>query len=258
MPFNPLLEATPENVIVAGDWHGNTAWARYVIREAAIALEDEPIKIILHTGDFSVWPGTAGAWDLNERLMECSNQKVYVVFVEGNHEWPEGLKNLEIGKADSRILWIPRGYRWEWYDRIWLGLGGAVSLDKSRRTEGVDWWPEEEITVMDALSIEIDGHADVMLTHECPAGVVHAFPPPPPVFHEVDIARSHRHAALLQGIVDTVQPSHLIHGHLHIPYQRISDFGYGPVEVTGLDCDGGLPNYIKLNVRSMEWETIQS
>ena len=56
-------------------------------------------------------------------------------------------------------------------------------------------------------------------------------------------------------VVDAVQPSHLLHGHLHRSYQRTCDFGYGPVEVTGLDCDeGDGANWAVLNVKSMTWE----
>jgi hypothetical protein len=29
-----------------------------------------------------------------------------------------------------------------------------------------------------------------------------------------------------------------MHGHLHLSYQRQVDLGGGPIEVTGLDCDG--------------------
>ena len=83
-----------------------------------------------------------------------------------------------------------------------------------------------------------------MVTHDCPAGVVHAFGPRPREWAEADLARSERHAQRLQRIVDAVQPSHLMHGHLHMAYQRVCDFGYGPVEVTGLDRDGGRgPNW---------------
>ena len=52
-----------------------------------------------------------------------------------------------------------------------LALGGAVSLDRAGRTEGVDWWPQEEITPRQAASVIEAGPAAVMVTHECPAGI---------------------------------------------------------------------------------------
>lgn len=45
-----------------------------------------------------------------------------------------------------------------------------------------------------------------------------------------------------------------MHGHLHMAYQRVCDLGYGPVEVTGLDCDEGKgPNWLLLDVKTMRW-----
>lgn len=52
-----------ERIVVAGDWHGNTDWALHVIGEANERLtRDNPMasRIILHLGDFGVWPGTGG------------------------------------------------------------------------------------------------------------------------------------------------------------------------------------------------------
>ena len=114
---------------------------------------------------------------------------------------------------------------------------------------------EEEITDEQEARVIAGGHADVMVCHDCPAGVVHAFGPRPPEWAETDLARSERHAQRLQRVVDAVQPSHLMHGHLHMAYQRVCDFGWGPVEVTGLDRDGGRgPNWAVLDVKSMTWE----
>ena len=45
-----------------------------------------------------------------------------------------------------------------------------------------------------------------------------------------------------------------MHGHLHRAYQRTCEFGYGPVQVTGLDADGQLRNFAVLDVAAMTWE----
>ena len=45
-----------------------------------------------------------------------------------------------------------------------------------------------------------------------------------------------------------------MHGHLHRAYQRSCDFGYGPVQVTGLDADSRLRNFAVLDVADMRWE----
>jgi hypothetical protein len=57
----------------------------------------------------------------------------------------------------------------------------------------------------------------------------------------------------LQRIAAAVRPRYLMHGHLHRSYQRDCDFGFGPVQVTGLAADGTLQNFSVLDVASMTW-----
>ena len=96
-------------------------------------------------------------------------------FVDGNHEDFGQLAQLAAaivpdGRNEIRpnILHLPRGYRWEWHGLTWLACGGGVSLDEAGRTEGIDWWPQEEITSGQEAAIIAGGHADVMVCHDCP------------------------------------------------------------------------------------------
>ena len=129
-----------------------------------------------------------------------------------------------------------------------------MSLDKAARTEGLDWWPDEEITSGQESALVAGGHADVMVSHDCPSSVAHTFPRPPPEWAPADLARNEAHRERLQRIVAAVRPSHLIHGHLHRAYQRTCDFGYGPVQVTGLAADGSLRNFAVLDVASLSYK----
>lgn len=253
-------------IVVAGDWHGNADWAEHVIRMSGTALADEGIRIILQLGDFGVWPGAAGAEYLRRVSAALKAADSYVWFVDGNHEaFPILQERAEYERRfllDScgsteispRVSWLQRGQRWMWHGRMWLALGGAVSLDRATRTEGRDWWPEEEITEQQAADAIEDGPANVMVTHDCPGGVAHTFPPPPAFWDLADLARNDAHRERLQGVVSAVRPRWLMHGHLHRAYQRVADLGYGPVEVTGLDCDeGDGPNWAVLDVKQMTW-----
>ena len=250
-------------VIAAGDWGCNTPWALQVIRQVPEILAGEDTRVILHAGDFAVWPGREDY--LSAVSAALSEVGAVLCFVDGNHEDHKQLAALRqaapgqqapvpvpAGSGPPRIFWLPRGFRWNWHGRIWLALGGGVSFD--RAVKGDFWWPEEEITGEQADAAAAAGHADVMLTHDCPAGVVHTFPPPPSFWDLRDIRRSEDHRRLLQHVVAAVQPAHLIHGHLHIGYQRITDFGYGAVQVTGLANDEAKWNYAVLDTSSMTWE----
>jgi hypothetical protein len=249
----------PGRIVVAGDWHANTRWAEHVIAKAGELLKDEALKIILHLGDFGIWRDAEGYIDRVSRALEDAG--VVIWFIDGNHEDFPFLKILRgdrwgIASIDRlwRIFHIPRGQRWYWYDKTWLAIGGAVSVDRACRTEGTSWFPEEAITEEQATRAIADGHADVLVSHDCPSGVPITFPPPPRAWSQWDLDNSELHRQRLQRIVDAVKPSHVMHGHLHMGYARTCDFGYGPVEVTGLNMDGERLNYAMLDTRTMTWE----
>jgi hypothetical protein len=249
----------PDSIALAGDWHGNTAWAVRAIRKMAALLPHDGPRVIVHLGDFGIWPGADGRDYLSALDAALAAADAELWFVDGNHEDFTQLARLRPGpdgreQVTGRIWHLPRGHRWRWHGRDWLALGGAVSLDRAGRTAGVNWWPEEEITRPQARSVMAAGPADVMVTHECPAGVSHVFPPPPPWWSADDLQRSDAHQALLREVVLAVRPRWLMHGHLHLGYQRRVDLGYGPIEVTGLDCDGAESfNWATMDVASMRW-----
>lgn len=253
----------PRRVVASGDWHGYAPYAQHVIRLAAKLLDGEPAKIVLQAGDFGLMPGTAGLDFLHAVLDACYEHDVRVWFIDGNHDCPDMLAGMEITGNDRQFVnWLPRGHRWEWHGRTWLAMGGAVSLDKAGppcwkcygrgayvrercrhcqgrgrfpRVEGVSWWPEERITLAQAEAAVAAGPADVLLSHDCPARVVHAFPDRPFWYGAAEITAAEENAELLQVIASGTRVTHDIHGHLHMGYQRLADFGYGPVTITGLD-----------------------
>jgi Calcineurin-like phosphoesterase len=275
-----MRASQPGRVVVAGDLHGRVPWALHVIDRAAQLLDGEPVKIILQLGDFGIWPGPAGDEYLRLVTEACTARGVLIRFIEGNHDWPAPLPAMRVTQHPRAVSWLPRGCRWEWHGRTWLAMGGATTLDRAGppcrgcaalsaqararcshcggtgrlgRTEGVNWWPEEEITDVDAAAAIAAGPADVLISHDCPAGVTHSFPGRPWWFY-AEIPRAEAHAARLQRIVDGTRPQHVIHGHLHRGYQRPADFGYGPAEITGLDRDREPYNYGTLDVRGMTWD----
>ncbi|MCP9964555.1 metallophosphoesterase [Actinomadura madurae] len=244
-----------------GDWHGNAAWARSVIRRLPELLPDESPRIVLHAGDFGIWPGPQGWAYLRGLDLDLARVGGVLWFVDGNHEDHPRLAELPDaghqgghGRVSDRIFHLRRGHRWTWHGRTWLALGGAVSLDRAVRAEGMSWWPEEEIAEEEARRAIAGGPADVMLTHDCPARVAHEFSPLPSFWDGEDLKRSDAHRELLQTVVDAVKPGHLFHGHLHRAYTRDVAMPHGQVRVTGFDCDGVDGNWGVLDVAAMKWE----
>ena len=253
----------PERIGVAGDWHGNTPWATRAIAKMSRLMPDSGPRIIVHLGDFGIWPGPAGQEYFSRIRSALAAAAAELWFVDGNHEDFSQLGALRPGpdgreQVTERIWHLPRGHRWRWGERDWLARGGAVSLDRADRTPGTSWWPEEQISPAQAAAVMEAGPADVMVTHDCPAGVEHTFPPLPSWWSAADLRRNNAHQSMLREIVLAVRPRWLMHGHLHIDYQRRVDLGGGPLEIAGLDRDGApRGNWAILDVASMRWLRVQ-
>lgn len=238
MTTDPLAE--PQRIAFAGDWHQNTDYAEHAIAHA----REQDANVVLHLGDFG--------YNFTRPFLDGVTQALRAVglsllFVDGNHEnftrlyrypvGPDGLRQLT-----DRIRHLPRGFRWQWAGVRFLALGGAHSVDRPYRQAGVSWWKEEAISDADVARVAEGGLADVLVSHDCPAGVVipgiddRTSPPP---FPPLEIIRANEHRQILRSAIDPVRPSTVWHGHYHVSYDATTDLGWGPVVVHGLDCDGG-------------------
>ena len=199
---------------VAGDWHGDQGWATTVIRSAA----REGAKTIIHVGDFALdWPGLKrGRYEdrLNKQLAALD---VTLIVSGGNHDNWETLAKLPVG-ADglatvrSHIRVIPRGGRTLISGLVVGALGGAFSVDQEHRTEGKDWWSNEEPTLAEAESLVNGGHVDILISHDAPTGV--------PVVGEFILtaelaSKAEKTRKLLSDVVAALAPAQVFCGHWH-------------------------------------------
>lgn len=231
------------HVAFAGDWHADERFAEHQIAR----LPDE-VEVVLHTGDFGY---RFSPYYLNAVDRAATRAGVIVAFVDGNHEdfsvlhsaWPvddDGVRRLR-----PRVWHLPRGMRWEWSGLRFLALGGAHSVDRQHRVAGIEWWPQETITIEDALRACEGGPAEVMLTHDAPAG--HHIPGllPAGTFPSEEIAASDRHREVLRRVVDVVRPRAVWHGHYHSRYTAETDSG---CVITGLGAEGRSSEAFEANV----------
>lgn len=83
-------------------------------------------------------------------------------YIRGNHDNPKW--------CQSDMAWIPDGH----VENDMMFVGGALSIDRAHRTEGLDWWADEELSI-EELNILVDKYVDIrpriMVTHECPEEV---------------------------------------------------------------------------------------
>lgn len=102
-------------------------------------------------------------------------------FIDGNHENFKILKSLEeddvgMGIVSEHIRHLKRGRRYSIGGKDILAIGGADSVDKFRRTEGLSWWKDEAITDEDVSRVD-PGQYDYVLSHCCPRSIFDAYKP---------------------------------------------------------------------------------
>lgn len=256
-----LSDLSPNFVVVAGDWHRNLRCSTAVAARLPVLLPDEMPRVVVHVGDFGIATNQYGQEYLTTLTRALADVDAYLLFVDGNHENHAFLRELAKGHADGepvevtkRIWWLPRAIRWSWHGNAWLGLGGAVSVDRVFLRLGVEWWPEEEISDAEAAAAAQGGHADVMVCHDRPAFAPLVLPPPPSAWRQGDLLRSEMHRQRLQAVTEHVKPQLLVHGHYHYEDDTVISAPWGQLHVTGLDRDDGPGANVRvLNTRTLAW-----
>ncbi|WP_416377452.1 hypothetical protein GC088_10040 [Arthrobacter sp. JZ12] len=215
-----------------GDWHGHLGWSLGCID----AAEKAGVRTMVSVGDCALdWPG-ARRGRYEKRINEILAQKSMRLLISpGNHDnWDTILKLQTEGDGlarwRSRIWVLPRGGRTVCEGLMIGGLGGAFSIDSKRRTEGKDWWPDEEPTYEEAQRLIEGGPVDVLVTHDAPLSV----PLKSHLKLSADlIMRANQTRTLIDDVVAKLTPAHLIAGHWH--QRKIHEILHPGGEVTRVD-----------------------
>lgn len=232
------------SLVFAGDWHADTDHALRVVDAAA----DRGIDRIVQTGDFGYWPRhPVGVKYLQRVAARCVDRGVSVWFCDGNHEDHSRLRH---GAAEGPVAvapslwWVPRGTVMEWHGRRLLFMGGAVSVDQSRRTPGFDWFPQEIPTNEDFERASRSGPIDVVVAHEglpgTPLRSTYKSFIPPEIVELADDVR-----ARMGDLADRLQPQLWVHGHWHHRMSTVRNGvrvellneSRGPFNETAVTCD---------------------
>lgn len=168
---------TTKTIRFIGDVHGNFNKYFQLINQTDLSIQ---------VGDFGV--GFVPMPNLTE------NNR----FIRGNHDDPSLCTTIK--------NYIPDG---TFEDGI-MFLGGAWSIDRAWRTEGKDWWPDEELSIkeLDYWIQKYDEYRPkIMVTHDCPDVVS-------PML--VNTAYKTRTGQALGAMFSIHQPKLWIFGHYHI------------------------------------------
>lgn len=162
-----------KDVYITGDIHGRLERLMDFIDRFDINDEDHAIIVL---GDFGIlWERNSYAANFKIKTYE-DKYKCHIFWIDGNHENFDLIDKLTYNKMNllsdlsDHIHYIPRGYELNLNingKKInALCCGGADSVDKMWREEGISWWSQEAITLKDVEKIK-EKHYDFVFTHCC-------------------------------------------------------------------------------------------
>ncbi len=208
-------------IYITGDTHGDfDALERrldFAKRHQGIEIKDEDILIIC--GDFGF---IFGEYMKEEYKKLLDNIRFTVAFVDGNHEdfpqiysYPvEEWNGGTIHRIAPNIVHLMRGQVFDIDGKTFFTLGGAYSMDASRRVIGDTMWYEELPNVgeyqnaTDNLAAHGD-KVDYILTHTAPQSAIRKLGIEPDM-HDIELT------AYLEWLLHRVEFRHWYFGHFHL------------------------------------------
>ena len=170
-------------IFVTGDLHGH-------IDKSKLNTKFFPQQKELTKNDFVIIAGDfGGIWDEsrseNWLLKWLEKKRFTTLFVDGNHENFDLLNQYPVttwngGKVHEirpGIIHLMRGQVFQIEGMKFFTFGGADSVDKHYRKEGISWWPQERPTdeefVEGMENLEKHNYSiDYVISHTAPLNVV--------------------------------------------------------------------------------------
>lgn len=202
---------------VTGDTHGS-----YDIKKIFSTFDSSHLTkddYLIICGDFGL------VWDnsLEEKfyLSQLEKEPFTTLFIDGNHENHNLLNQIQpvlwnggyVHYIRPSILHLMRGQVFNINGTTFFTMGGAASIDKHFRKEGVSWWAEEmpsveEYKAADKNLEKANFKVDYILTHTAPTSIVNQLIP--------EIKPPDKLTNYLENVKETVDYKHWYFGHFHI------------------------------------------
>ena len=206
--------------IITGDTHGTLDLVKVVKFFSEHEDEYDENDYLIICGDVGVCGFDPDMEKETRRILR--ELPVTVLFIDGNHEHHERLNAIPVdewmgGKVhfiESKIIHLMRGQVYEIDGTTFFTFGGAYSVDKNMRTEGIDWFPEEIPTRqeyeegLDNLEA-CDNRVDYIISHTAPFEVAAALGYGEESADETVLRR------YLQQIADEAEYEMWFFGHFH-------------------------------------------
>jgi len=193
---------TPKaNVRVIGDVHGNI---------------DKPSSKgysyldLINNAEYSVQVGDLG---FDYSALEGIDPKKHVV-IGGNHDNYDNLSSHFLGDFGT--------YKFPGFEFFYIR--GALSVDKDRRIQGTEWWPEEELSYgqgMEAIEAFSQAKPQIVITHDVPTPIIHHKKEgdDPLITNQMKL-RPSKTNSILEQAWEAHKPKLWIFGHHHNDWRR--------------------------------------
>ncbi|MHA2063470.1 MAG: metallophosphoesterase family protein [Candidatus Thorarchaeota archaeon] len=219
-----------------GDTHG---YYEYLARIS----ERTEAEIVVQVGDLGILPKVG--YNISPNLQFAKP----TYFIDGNHDDINYIEHKCFARGESLargLYYLRRGGAEIWGGKRFSFLGGANSIDKHLRTEGVDWF-REEIPSQSQISSFAASTPDIVVTHTAPALVAHRF-----FGYKSDCPLANDLDKVLKLFPD-FRPKVWIFGHHHKDLMvEVKDYN---IMFCGLNCFGMKGDQLILNTDdlSVEW-----
>lgn len=185
---------------IIGDIHGKIYdYQIHCLKQGVRHSNDICPQRSIQVGDFGIgFDGQYWHEQTNKWMKENPSHR----FIRGNHDDPARCKQMNNyipdGKIEDGVMYI----------------GGAWSIDHALRTEGLNWWCDEELSIIELnnLVYAYSAHKPrVMITHDCPTAIAWE------MFVSRDGYRQHktRTGEALQAMWEMHKPEMWFFGHWH-------------------------------------------
>jgi hypothetical protein len=209
------------SVLLVGDLHGNAN----ALQRAFLQAHYAGASAIIQLGDFGFgWRLDDGKCAFTSLVADFVRQsEIRFHFLDGNHENFDLLYAIPKDENGHRevapgVFHLHRGSKLSIGSTTFLAMGGAYSVDKPNRREGVSWWPQEAITDEDVERALAAGQVDVLLSHDIPRGIQDEEKVAPyldRIFGTGAAENAFVGQTLLRQVLDACGAQRAFHGHLH-------------------------------------------
>ena len=166
-------------IFITGDTHATMDWEKINTKRFPLQKELTKDDLIIITGDFGgVWDGSKS----DSYVLDSYDSRCFTtLFVDGNHEnhallseYPEReLFGGKVHQIRDSVFHLMRGQVYDICGKSFFCFGGARSIDKIYRKEGVSWWPQElpSDEELDEALRQLqarDFSVDYVISHCCP------------------------------------------------------------------------------------------